>query len=63
MPEEMSRWHAVENLFASVCQRYGYGEIRVPTFEQTELFARGVVGLQILYVKRCIPLRIKADAA
>ena len=44
MPEEMSRWHAVENLFASVCQRYGYGEIRVPTFEQTELFARGVGG-------------------
>ncbi|HHU04397.1 MAG TPA: histidine--tRNA ligase [Fastidiosipila sp.] len=44
LPEEMSRWHAVENLFASVCQRYGYGEIRVPTFEQTELFARGVGG-------------------
>ncbi len=44
LPDEMSRWHAVENLFASVCERYGYKEIRIPTFEQTELFARGVGG-------------------
>ncbi|MDD2426593.1 MAG: histidine--tRNA ligase [Eubacteriales bacterium] len=42
LPDEISRWHAVENLFASVCERYGYGEIRTPTFEKTELFARGV---------------------
>lgn len=44
LPDEMSRWHAVENLFASVCERYGYKEMRTPTFEQTELFARGVGG-------------------
>lgn len=44
LPDEMSRWHAVEKLFASVCERYGYGEIRIPTFEQTELFTRGVGG-------------------
>ncbi|NLC25614.1 MAG: histidine--tRNA ligase [Fastidiosipila sp.] len=44
LPEEMSRWQAVEDLFATVCKRYGYGEIRIPTFEQTELFARGVGG-------------------
>lgn len=42
LPEETARRQALERAFADVCDRYGYGEIRVPTFEHTELFVRGV---------------------
>ena len=42
LPEEAERRRALERAFADVCERYGFGEIRVPTFERTELFVRGV---------------------
>lgn len=42
LPEEAARWQWVEREFARVCALYGYQEIRVPTFEHTELFQRGV---------------------
>lgn len=42
LPEEAERRRALERTFAEVCERYGFGEIRVPTFEHTELFVRGV---------------------
>lgn len=42
LPEEADRRRALERSFADVCERYGFGEIRVPTFEHTELFVRGV---------------------
>ncbi len=42
LPPETSAWQAVERAFASVCARFGYAEVRVPTFEHTELFQRGV---------------------
>lgn len=42
LPEEARRWQAVEDVFRDVCRRFGYGEIRTPIFEQTELFARSV---------------------
>jgi histidyl-tRNA synthetase len=42
LPEEAERRRALERAFADVCERYGFGEIRVPTFEHTELFVRGV---------------------
>ncbi len=42
LPEEAERRRALERSFADVCERYGFGEIRVPTFEHTELFVRGV---------------------
>lgn len=42
LPEEAERRRALERVFADVCERYGFGEIRVPTFEHTELFVRGV---------------------
>lgn len=35
-------WRKVEDKFAEVCERFSYEEIRTPTFEQTELFQRGV---------------------
>ena len=42
LPEEVARWQWVERVFARISALYGYQEIRIPTFEQTELFQRGV---------------------
>ncbi|MEA5051713.1 MAG: histidine--tRNA ligase [Oscillospiraceae bacterium] len=42
LPGESYKWRYVEGKLADICRRFGYDEIRVPTFEHTELFARGV---------------------
>ncbi|MCQ2482538.1 MAG: histidine--tRNA ligase [Clostridia bacterium] len=42
LPADIYKWHKAERLFADVCHMYGYEEIRIPTFEQTDLFQRGV---------------------
>ena len=42
LPSEMNKWNYVENTFSEVCRNAGYGEIRIPVFEYTELFNRGV---------------------
>ena len=42
LPGEITSWQHVEQVFAEICGRYGYQEIRIPTFEQTDLFQRGV---------------------
>ncbi len=42
LPSQINKWRYVENTFRSLCARYGFGEIRTPVFEHTELFARGV---------------------
>lgn len=42
LPQESYKWHFLEKNFKTVCDAYGYKEIRVPTFEHTELFERGV---------------------
>ena len=42
LPEEMPRWHYLENLFRNLVSRYGYEEIRTPILEPLELFVRGI---------------------
>lgn len=42
LPGEAYKWHYVENMFRKVCKEFGFGEIRTPLFEDTELFQRGV---------------------
>ena len=42
LPDRTPRWQFVEARFRDVLRRYGYGEIRTPVFEATELFQRGV---------------------
>lgn len=42
LPDESPIWRFIEETARSVAARYGYGEIRFPTFESTELFNRGV---------------------
>ncbi len=42
MPSEIYKWYYVEAAFRKICAAYGYGEIRTPMFEYTQLFKRGV---------------------
>ena len=42
LPGESGKWQYIEQIIRNICKLYGYGEMRVPTFEVTELFARGV---------------------
>ncbi|HEX9199232.1 MAG TPA: histidine--tRNA ligase [Acidobacteriaceae bacterium] len=42
LPPETALWSRVESVARDVFARYGFGEIRTPIFEATELFARGV---------------------
>lgn len=42
LPSESYKWQYLERNFKEVCDRFGYREIRMPTFEHTELFERGV---------------------
>jgi len=42
LPPDTNLWNHVETIARSVFARYGFGEIRTPIFEATELFARGV---------------------
>lgn len=42
LPAEVYKWQYVENEFARLCKSFGFKEIRIPVFEHTELFQRGV---------------------
>ena len=42
LPDDINQWNYVEKEFALVCKKFGYKEIRLPVFEYTELFQRGV---------------------
>jgi histidyl-tRNA synthetase len=40
LPDQAPRWQFVERTFAGLASRYGYREIRTPTFEDYDLFVR-----------------------
>ena len=42
LPEEVFKWNYIEGTATMIFENYDYKEIRVPTFEYTELFERGV---------------------
>jgi histidyl-tRNA synthetase len=42
LPDQTPLWNRVEATARAVFARYGFGEIRTPVLEATELFARGV---------------------
>ncbi|HTU83266.1 MAG TPA: histidine--tRNA ligase [Candidatus Acidoferrales bacterium] len=44
VPPESDRWIELEARIHALAARFGYGEIRTPIFESTELFVRGVGG-------------------
>ncbi len=41
-PGESRRWHNLETLARRLGERFGYGEIRTPLLEATELFSRSI---------------------
>ncbi len=42
VPSESRKWQTVERVAADTAAAYGFREIRIPTFENTELFVRSV---------------------
>ena len=42
LPQEAYKWQYIENTVKNLFENYGFKEIRVPVFEHTELFQRGV---------------------
>lgn len=42
LPELAQRFRRLEDIAAKVARQYGYGELRTPIFEYSELFERGV---------------------
>lgn len=42
LPEESTKWQHVEGKIQNLLEKYYYKEIRLPIFEQFDLFARGV---------------------
>ena len=42
IPQESYKWQYIEEKIRNICNNYGYKEVRVPVFEHTELFERGV---------------------
>src|SRR5258708_21258111 len=73
LPPETALWNRVETLAREVFRTYGYGEIRTPLVEETQLFARGVgaetdIGSKEMYTFEdrdggSLPLRQEATAA
>ena len=43
-PAESGSWRFLENTASQVFSSYGYGELRTPIFEYTEVFQRGLGG-------------------
>ena len=42
LPDETPLFRKIEGIVREEAERYGFGEIRTPTFENTDLFVRGV---------------------
>ena len=42
LPRDVHKWHTVEKIARDTAESYGFGELRFPTFENTELFLRSV---------------------
>ena len=41
-PQNVHKWHTVEKIARDVAESFGFKEIRIPTFENTDLFMRSV---------------------
>ena len=55
LPGEAELWQYVEGVIREICKDAGFGEIRIPVFERTELFSRGGWDTTcLLYTSRCV---------
>jgi histidyl-tRNA synthetase len=60
-PPESARWNRLEADCRDIALRFGYGEIRTPIFEATELFRRGVGETTDIVEKEMYTFLDKAD--
>ena len=60
-PDLSPRWRHVEETFRALAARYGYREIRTPTFEDKALFVRGVGDTTDIVSKELYDFRDKGD--
>lgn len=42
LPQESYKWQYIENHIRKICREFGFGEVRTPSFEHTELVQRGI---------------------
>ncbi|MGC9323432.1 MAG: histidine--tRNA ligase [Desulfomonilia bacterium] len=42
LPEDIPKWHQVEEITRTIFSRYGFSEVRPPILERTDLFFRGI---------------------
>ena len=42
LPDQCARWRWLEQHFRDIVERYGYGEVRTPILESTELFVKEI---------------------
>jgi len=42
LPEEIGKWHFVEDTARDIFEGFGFSELRIPVIERTDLFARGI---------------------
>ena len=56
LPDETPLWHEIEDTVRNVTSKYGFSEIKFPTFEQSSLFKRGVGGTTDIVQKEMFTL-------
>lgn len=44
LPEEVKRWHQIEDTARNVFERFGFSEIRIPVLEKTDIYKSGLGG-------------------
>ncbi len=62
LPEQAPAWRRVEETFRDWAERYGYGELRTPVVEPTELFVRSIGQATDIVEKEMYTFRDKGDA-
>ncbi|MER2162916.1 MAG: histidine--tRNA ligase [Psychrobacter alimentarius] len=61
LPEQSAKWLHLEAILANVLGRYGYGHIRLPIVEQTDLFARAIGGATDIVEKEMYSFTDKSE--
>ena len=61
LPPRSADWNRLEGNAREIAERFGYGEIRTPTFESTELFVRGVGETTDIVEKEMYTFQDKGD--
>ncbi len=61
LPADIHRWQDLESRFRATVQRYGFGEIRTPIVEPTQLFVRSIGASTDIVEKEMYSFHDKAD--